>query len=394
MYERCYLKQVKSRLKEPRKFIQVIFGPRQVGKTTMVSQLLSRLSIPYVSESADAIAATNAAWLMQAWETARLKLKVSGAAECLLVIDEIQKIENWSEVVKQQWDRDTREKVAIKVILLGSSRLLIQKGLTESLAGRFETFYLGHWSFDEMEAAFGWSIEQYVYFGGYPGSATLIHDEERWKNYVKDSLIETSVSKDILMLTRVDKPALLKRLFELGCLYSGQILSFTKIAGQLQDAGNTTTLANYLRLLSDCGLLGGLEKYAGSVLRRRSSSPKFQVYNNALLTSQDHETYSAVTMNPKLWGRLVESSVGAHLLNYSVSERYNLHYWREGNNEVDFILEKGNKLIGLEVKSGVSSDNAGMGIFNEKFHPDKMLLVGTGGIPYKEFLKVNPKELF
>ncbi|MDD4192912.1 MAG: ATP-binding protein [Mangrovibacterium sp.] len=394
MYERPHLKQVKARVEESRKFIQVILGPRQVGKTTMVNQLLSRLSISYVYESADAVLATNLAWLMQVWETARLKMKASGASEYLLVIDEIQKIDNWSEVVKQQWDKDTREKVNIKLVLLGSSRLLIQKGLTESLAGRFETFYLGHWSFSEMETAFGWSIEQYVYFGGYPGSASLINDEERWKNYIKDSLIETSISKDILMLTRVDKPALLKRLFELGCLYSGQILSYTKITGQLQDAGNTTTLANYLKLLSDCGLLGGLEKYAGSVIRKRSSSPKFQVYNNALLTSQDYETYSDAIVNPKLWGRLVESSVGAHLFNHSVSGRYNLHYWREGNNEVDFILEKGGKVIGLEVKSGASANNEGMGIFNTKFHPNKMLLVGTGGIPYQEFLKINPTELF
>jgi hypothetical protein len=394
MYERPHLKQVKARIEESRKFIQVILGPRQVGKTTMVNQLLSQLSISYVYESADAILATNLAWLMQVWETARLKMKASGASEYLLVIDEIQKIDNWSEVVKQQWDKDTREKVNIKLILLGSSRLLIQKGLTESLAGRFETFYLGHWSFSEMETAFGWSIEQYVYFGGYPGSASLINDEKRWKSYIKDSLIETSISKDILMLTRVDKPALLKRLFELGCLYSGQILSYTKIMGQLQDAGNTTTLANYLKLLSDCGLLGGLEKYAGSVIRKRSSSPKFQVYNNALLTSQDYETYSDTIVNPKLWGRLVESSVGAHLFNHSVSERYDLHYWREGNNEVDFILEKGSKVIGLEVKSGASANNEGMGIFNTKFHPDKILLVGTGGIPYEEFLKINPTELF
>ncbi|MDD4490138.1 MAG: ATP-binding protein [Paludibacter sp.] len=394
MYERPYLKQVKSRIEESRKFIQVILGPRQVGKTTMVTQLLSQLSIPYVYESADAIAATNSAWLMQVWETARLRMKASGASEYLLVVDEIQKIDNWSEIVKQQWDKDTRENVNIKVILLGSSRLLIQKGLTESLAGRFETFYLGHWSFTEMQDAFDWSIEQYIYFGGYPGSASLIEDEARWKNYIKDSLIETSISKDILMLTRVDKPALLKRLFELGCLYSGQILSYTKIIGQLQDAGNTTTLANYLKLLSDCGLLGGLEKYAGSVIRQRSSSPKFQVYNNSLLTSQDDETYSTVIVNPKLWGRLVESSVGAHLLNHSISERYNLHYWREGNNEVDFILEKGGKVIGLEIKSGASADSEGMNVFNGRFHPDKMLLVGTGGIPYEDFLKINPKELF
>ncbi|MFA7180277.1 MAG: ATP-binding protein [Bacteroidales bacterium] len=394
MFERSYLKLVKSRIEEPRKFIQVILGPRQVGKTTMINQLLPQLSIPNINESADAISATNSAWLVQVWESVRLRLKASGAKEFLLVIDEIQKIDNWSEVVKQQWDRDTRENINIKVILLGSSRLLIQKGLTESLAGRFETLYLGHWAYDEMQEAFDWSIEQYVYFGGYPGSASLIDDEERWKNYVKDSLIETSISKDILMLTRVDKPALLKRLFEIGCLYSGQILSYTKIIGQLQDAGNTTTLANYLKLLSDCGLLGGLDKYAGDIIRKRGSSPKFQVYNNALITAQSDETYEKAIINPELWGRLVESSVGTHLINHSISERYNLYYWRDGNNEVDFVLGKGDKVIGLQVKSGKRGENEGMGVFAEKFHPEKVLLVGTGGIPYEEFLKINPKELF
>jgi len=393
MFERPSLKLVKARIEEPRKFIQVVLGPRQVGKTTMITQLLAKLSVPDLYESADAISATNSVWLMQVWESARLRMKASGATEFLLVIDEIQKIENWSEVVKQQWDKDTRENVNIKVILLGSSRLLIQKGLTESLAGRFETIYLAHWTYLEMREAFEWSIEQYIYFGGYPGSATLIKDEERWKNYIKDALIETSISKDILMLTRIDKPALLKRLFELGCLYSGQI-SYTKILGQLQDAGNTTTLANYLKLLSDCGLLGGLDKYAGDIIRKRGSSPKFQVYNNALITAQHNETYEKTIINPELWGRLVESSVGTHLLNNAISERYNLYYWREGNYEVDFVLEKGDKLIGLEVKSGIKAENAGMGIFAEKFHPETVLLVGTGGIPYDEFLKINLKELF
>lgn len=394
MFERSYLQDIKKRILEPRRFIQVILGPRQVGKTTMMTQLLSQVAIRYLFESADAIAATNSTWLLQMWETARLQMKVSEASEYLLVIDEIQKIDNWSEIVKQQWDRDTREGINIKVVLLGSSRLLIQKGLSESLAGRFETFYLGHWAFNEMQAAFGWTIEQYIYFGGYPGSAALIDDESRWKNYVNDALIETSISKDILMLTRVDKPALLKRLFELGSLYSGYILSYTKIIGQLQDAGNTTTLANYLNLLSDCGLLGGLEKYAGTVIRKRSSSPKFQVYNNALLSAQSNSLFQEISVNPKEWGRLVESSVGAHLINHSVSERYNLYYWREGNNEVDFILEKGNKVIALEVKSGIHSDNTGMSVFDKKYHPEKVLLVGTGGIPYGDFLKMNPRDLF
>jgi len=394
MFERPYLQLLKKRIEEPRKFIQVLVGPRQVGKTTMITQLLPQLSVPHVLESADAISATNTTWLAQVWESARLRLKVSQASEFLIVIDEIQKIDNWSEVVKQQWDKDTRENINIKVVLLGSSRLLIQKGLTESLAGRFETLYLGHWSYPEMQEAFDWNIQQYVYFGGYPGSASLINDEVRWKNYINDSLIETSISKDILMLTRVDKPALLKRLFEIGCLYSGQILSFTKIVGQLQDAGNTTTLANYLQLLSDCGLLGGLEKYAGDIIRKRSSSPKFQVYNNALLSAQSDTTYETAITTAGTWGRLVESAVGTHLLNHSISERYKLSYWREGNYEVDFILEKGNTVIGLEVKSGIKSENAGMQVFADKFHPEKVLLIGTGGISFEEFLKINPKELF
>ena len=394
MFERPYLELIKSRILEPRKFIQVVLGPRQVGKTTMISQLLNKLSITSVYESADAVSESQTVWLAQVWESARLRLKISGLTEILLVVDEIQKIDNWSEVVKQQWDRDTLEGYNIKVILLGSSRLLIQKGLTESLAGRFETLHLGHWSYSEMQEAFGWTLEQYIYFGGYPGSSTLITDEERWKNYIRDSLIETSISKDILMLTRVDKPALLKRLFELGCLYSGQILSFTKIMGQLQDAGNTTTLANYLKLLSDCGLLAGLDKFASDIIRKRSSSPKFQVYNNALISSQSTDSFEKTIIHPELWGRLSESAVGTHLINHSISERFNLYYWREGNHEVDFVLENGDKIIGLEVKSGLKASNAGMGVFSKRFHPQKVLIIGTTGIPFDEFLRINPNDLF
>jgi predicted AAA+ superfamily ATPase len=392
--ERSYIEQLKKRIEEPRRFIQVITGPRQVGKTTLINQILQKLSIGFLFESADAVMNSNTAWLQQVWETARLKMNASGSKEFLLVIDEVQKIDNWSEFVKQQWDRDTREETNIKLVLLGSSRLLIQKGLSESLAGRFETFYMGHWSFSEMEKAFGWNLQQYIYFGGYPGSASLVEDEERWKSYITDSLIETSISKDILMLTRVDKPALLKRLFELGSLYSGQILSYTKLMGELSDAGNTTTLSHYLDLLSDSGLLSGLEKYAGNTIRKRSSSPKFQVYNNALLSAQSHHKFSEIVLNPKEWGRLVESSIGSHLINHSISERYQLFYWREGKHEVDFIIEKGGKTIGIEVKSGKRAENMGMSAFAQKYRPEKVLLVGTGGIGIEDFLRINPVSLF
>ena len=311
-----------------------------------------------------------------------------------MVIDEIQKIDNWSETVKLLWDTDTRNKVNLKVILLGSSRLLLQQGLTESLAGRFESTYMGHWSFDEMQQAFGWDVNQYVWFGGYPGSATLINDEERWKTYVTESLIETSISKDILMLTRVDKPALMKRLFELGCLYSGQILSYTKVLGQLQDAGNTTTLSHYLELLDTAGLLAGIEKYAPDVIRQRSSSPKFQVHNTALISAQRNDLFKDILAKPDQWGRMVESANGAHLINHSLTEKFNLHYWREQNEEVDFVIERKGKVIGLEVKSGAAGSTSGMTAFKNKFNPDKVLLIGNAGLPWQDFLKLNPVSLF
>jgi predicted AAA+ superfamily ATPase len=394
MIERDQLQAFTKRILEPRKFIQVLMGPRQVGKTTMAAQMLKKIKGPYIFESADAVSAINSTWIEQKWETARLKMRVQSAKEFILVIDEVQKIPNWSETVKSLWDRDTLNGTDIKLVLLGSSRLLLHKGLTESLAGRFETMYLGHWSFSEMEKAFNWTPDQYAWFGGYPGGAELTGDEDRWKNYINNSLIETSVSKDILMLTRVDKPALLKRLFELGCHYSGQILSFTKIQGQLQDAGNTTTLSHYLSLLDTAGLLAGIEKYAANVIRKRSSSPRFQVHNNALLSAQKNENFEEIMQKPAEWGHIIESSVGAHLINHTISQNYSVYYWRERNDEVDFVLERRGKLIAVEVKSNDSQNNRGLEVFKNKFMPDKLYLVSNRGLSWQEFLRISPVELF
>jgi uncharacterized protein len=394
MFQRHHYQIVKQRIEEERLFIQVLIGPRQIGKTTLISQILENYTLPYHFISADAVAAGDTTWIEKQWEISRLKSATENASEFLLVLDEIQKIENWSEMVKKLWDEDTLKKRNIKVILLGSSRLLLQKGLTESLAGRFEEIYMGHWSFYEMEAAFGWSVDQYIWFGGYPGSVSLIHDEDRWKNYITNSLIETSISKDILMLTRVDKPALMKRLFELGCLYSGQILSYTKIMVQLLDAGNTTTLSHYLSLLDTAGLLAGLEKYSKDSIRKRSSSPKFQVHNTALISAQKNERFEEMVKLPDQWGRNVESSIGAHLMNHALMEGFKLYYWRDGNDEVDFVLERKGKVIGIEVKSGNTQRASGMAAFKNKFNPDKILLIGTDGLPYEQFLKINPTELF
>lgn len=394
-FQRIHLQALTKRLKEePRRFIQVLYGPRQVGKTTLAMQMTRQIGLPFHFASADAVEGGADTWVAVQWERARFLQKQSGAAEAVLLLDEIQKIASWSEQVKREWDADTRNGVPVKVVLLGSSRLLLQQGLTESLAGRFETIYMGHWSLREMREAFGFSPAQYVWFGGYPGAAALAGDEERWKRYVVDALIETSIARDILLLTRVDKPALLRRLFELGCQYSGQILSFTKLLGQLQDAGNTVTLSHYLRLLDTAGLLGGLEKYAADVVRQRASSPKFQVHNTALISAQQGFSMSEIQGRPAEWGRWVESAVGAHLMQGAMRGAYSLYYWREGDREVDFVMERKGRLIALEVKSAPSGAMPGMEAFRQRFHPDKVYLVGPSGIPWEELLGVDAEELF
>jgi predicted AAA+ superfamily ATPase len=360
----------------------------------LIHQFLDQTPYPNHYVSADAVPAASGAWISQQWETARQKCLRNDQARTVFVIDEVQKIENWSEQVKKEWDKDSKNKLPLHVVLLGSSRLLLQQGLTESLAGRFESTYLGHWTFDEMHNAFGFSTEQFVWFGGYPGAAALIDDEQRWKQYVNDSLIETTVSKDILMMTRVDKPALMKRLFELGCDYSGQILSFNKILGQLQDAGNTTTLSHYLKLLDTAGLLTGIEKFSPNTIRKRASSPKFQVHNTALMSAVQSRPFNEIKNHPELWGRWVESAAGAHLLNHSINGQIDLYYWRHSNHEVDFVIQKGDKAIALEVKSGTQKNSTGVQAFNRQFQPHKMLLIGSEGIALDEFLKIDPHDLF
>ncbi len=389
MFQRAHLQTLIKRLEEPRRFIQVVLGPRQVGKSTMVQQMLTKMNLPFHSVSADGVMASNAVWLTEQWEVARVKKQALGTNEFLLVIDEIQKIKNWSETVKALWDQDTQANTGIKLVLLGSSRLILQEGLTESLAGRFEKIFMGHWSLQEMETAFGYDAANYAWFGGYPGAATMIQDEARWKQYIKDALIETSILKDVLMLSRIEKPTLMKHLFELGCLYSGQILSFTKIMGQLHEAGNTTTLSHYLSLLDTAGLLAGIEKYANNTIRKRSSSPKFQVYNNALISAQSTDTFEMVQKDPAKWGRVVESAVGTHLLNQSLTEHFELSYWREGSAEVDFILKKRDEIIAIEVKSSKAAITDGMRKFKTQFTPNKMLLVGADGLPWEQFLKTD-----
>lgn len=383
-YQRPQAAELARRLAGPRQHMQVVTGARQVGKTTLVQQVVEQLQRPVRFVSADEPTLRDGAWLRQQWEAARLE---AGAVGGLLVVDEVQKVEHWSETVKHLWDEDTRKRRPLQVVLLGSAPLLIERGLTESLAGRFETLHLAHWSFAEMKAAFGYSLEDYLYFGGYPGAAPLVAEPARWRRYVLDALVETSIARDVLLLTRVDKPALLRRLFELGCRYSGQVLSYTKMLGQLQDAGNTTTLAHYLDLLAAAGMLTGVQKFAGQAVRQRASSPKLQVLNTALMTAIEGLSPEEARADRSFHGRLVESAVGAHLANAAQRGDCELFYWREKNREVDYVVRAGKRLLAIEVKSGRRSDALpGMAAFTDAFQPDRSLLVGGDGIDLETFL--------
>ncbi|HEV3214384.1 MAG TPA: ATP-binding protein [Vicinamibacterales bacterium] len=386
-FERSQAETLSARLAEPRRFLQVVAGARQVGKTTLVQQVLDRFDVPSVFVSADEPTVGDTAWLSAQWDRARIAASESGKAGAVLALDEVQKIPGWSEIVKRLWDEDSRARRPLKVVLLGSAPLLMQQGLTESLAGRFEILHVPHWSYAEMQTAFGFSLEQYLYFGGYPGAAPLIKDPQRWRRYLLDSLIETTIARDVLLMTRVDKPALLRRLFELGCRYSGQVLSYTKMLGQLQDAGNATTLAHYLDLLGGAGMLTGLQKYAGKAVRQRGSSPKLQVLNTALMTAQSGLSPEEARTDREFRGRLVESAVGAHLANAAACGECELFYWRERSQEVDFVVRVGRTVIAIEVKSGRAPDAfPGLGAFAEAFKPKRTLLVGADGIPLEEFL--------
>ena len=378
------MQELVRRLAEPRRLIQVVAGARQVGKTTLVGQAARQSGLPACFAGADEPTLVgqaarqsglpacfagadeptlrDAQWVEQQWEAARSL--VDDADGTLLVLDEVQKVTGWAETVKRLWDADTRTGRPLKVILLGSAPLLAERGPGESLTGRFEVLRLPHWGFAKMRAAFGWSLDQYLFYGSCPGAAPLIRQPARWARCVRDALIEPVLSCDVRLLSRVDKPALLRRMLELGCAYSGQILSYTKMLGtkmlgQLQNAGNTSTLAHYLDLLAGAGLITGLQKYAGGRARQRTSSPKFQVFNTALITAQAGMTLAEAQADRTFWGRLVESAVGAHVANAAATGDCSAYYWRKRNREVDCIVLAGKKLVALEVKKRARRGHTG-----------------------------------
>jgi len=361
MYERSFVAQLEQRLSAGQPLIQVLIGPRQVGKTTGVKQLLARY--PYATHyaNADDILTTDRTWLIEQWQKALLS-----GNKTLLVIDEIQKVSNWSETVKSLWDRAPK---SLRVIILGSSSLQLQKGLTESLAGRFELIRTHQWTFDELKCAFNYDLDRYLTYGGYPGAVAYENEFDRWYAYLKDSIIESVVGKDILLNHKVGNPALFRQAFEILCRYPAQEISYTKLLGQLQEKGNTDLVKYYIGLYSGAFLIHPLEKYSAKNYLSRGSSPKMLVSCPALYAM--HEGPQVLT-DPEKRGRIFEAAVGTQLLQLPGD----LYYWREKQKEVDFIYKYQGLLYAVEVKSGRRKLSRGLNAFMEKF-PDARSVIIT-----------------
>ena len=388
MFERSIVDVLLKRLGSERRFVQVVVGPRQVGKTTAVLHAGRRLDtngLGFVFASADEPLLPGHAWIDEKWEEARA---AASAGPVVLALDEIHKIPGWAERVKSNWDRDTREDTDVRLALLGSSPLHVGQRLRESLAGRFEVIPATHWQWPECRDAFGWDVDTFIFYGGYPGAAPLVGDFQRWRRYVLDALIETTVSRDVLSRGRIDKPAVLRQLFYLTCELSGQVVAYTTLLGQLHDAGNSTTLAHYLRLLEDVWLAVGLQKYSGSVVRKRSSQPKLLVLDTALMSAVKGISFEEARRDRGYWGRLVETAAGAHLVAKAQVEPQRVMYWRERDLEVDYVVEVAAGLCALEVKSGRErdTDRRGLDAFIKRYDPARVRLIGSAGTPLADFL--------
>jgi predicted AAA+ superfamily ATPase len=376
----------------------MILGPRQVGKTTAILHYLKVWKGASFYHTADQIAPPDAAWIETQWREARHQMAAGGGG--ILVFDEIQKVPRWSEVVKKCFDEDRRNKLSLHVVLLGSSSLLVQRGLTESLAGRFEIIPFPHWSFSECQDCFDISFDEYVFYGGYPGALQIFldsgRDVERWGAYVRDALIETVLNKDILLLTPVAKPALFRQVFALACLHPAEVLSLNKMLGQLQEAGNATTILSYLKLLDAAMLLKPLERFSGNRIRQKISSPKLVLLNNALVNASFPQKFNEIKKNDSRWGRLVENAVGAALVNNNPGKTVEIFYWRDRDHEIDFVLRQGEKVLGIEVKTAGRQSSKGRGPFLKKFTAHEVITtaVGGGDIPVEALVSMSAEEIF
>lgn len=396
MYQRRHLNILKSRMAEPRRRMQIVMGPRQVGKSTLVGQFTEGISVPFDFFAADGVNRFDSSWIPNKWQQVRMRMDIHSEQEHILIIDEVQKIRGWSEQVKKEWDEDSRSHRNLKVILLGSPRLLLQKGLEESLEGRFETIKMGYWDWQEMHEAFGFSMDEYVYFGGFPGLAPDIQDEDRWRNLMEDSIISPILTRDILEIEEIRNPALLRQVFELACIESAKELSLTKMQGTM-NSGTVPTIKNYLDILNKSMIVQALQNYSPSRVKEKQSVPKMQVFNNAFRNRFGTFSFDEARVDPAEWGRLVESAVGAHLANRAMTDDYELFYWRnERRQECDYVLRKGQALVAIEVKSGSVDKTVGFEKFKERFADNvtAAFIVGPYALPLDDFFIMDLKSLF
>ncbi|NBX93829.1 MAG: ATP-binding protein [Proteobacteria bacterium] len=337
-YNRPLAQKLKKRLQDSRCYIQVLVGPRQVGKTTALKAALQGKG---VYETADSPTPLTAEILNQWWDRALQN------PEKILAVDEIQKIAGWSEVIKRRWDEAP---YSLKVVLTGSSALLLEKALGESLAGRFELIRATHWNFSEAHEAFGMTLQQFIEFGCYPGSLSLLPEIDRWGDYIRDSIVESVLGRDLLMLHPVSNPALLRQVFSLALGMPAHVLSLQKMVGQLQSKISLPTLQSYLSLLGQAFLVSGISKYSANLFREKKSSPKLIVHDNALLRAFVRPIES--TLSGEVMGYYFENAIGARF----VEAGWDTFYWKSGDKEVDYVVHgpQGEKYA-IEVKSTLCS---------------------------------------
>jgi len=432
-YERPYVSEITNWIvSDPNLRLIAITGPRQTGKTTIALQIYSKLmesgfpckyyamDNPGTDEfetidlyTADQksqhqirkmINTPSTETLLSIWERGRIAAQQSDQG-FVLFLDEIQMVPRWSNIVKGLWDADRRNLCPLRVVILGSAPWRMLTGMNESLMGRFDAFPISHWSLKEMSYVFDFNVDEYMYFGGYPGPWTgkvrghvknLGVSEPLWKKYILNSIIEPAINRDIIAQKRIEKPALMRQIMDLAPNYSGQIMSYNKMLEQLQDAGNTTTLAKYIDLLTGAGLMTTLSRYKWKPLSgRRASIPKLNVLNTALMTANSVYSFQDAKNNPSFWGHIAESAVGAHLYN-TRDYGTHIHYWRDknGRNEVDYVIARGENLLGIEVKSGKVRTRRGLRAFKDWFPHARIMVVGANEMPFNEFFSLKPEQLF
>jgi predicted AAA+ superfamily ATPase len=357
--------------------LQLLTGPRQVGKTTLLLELAKENEPMTVYASCDGPEAALPGFWERLWtqaaEIARSQQKA------LLLLDEVQHVPDWAARLKAEWDRLRRHHTAIHVVATGSSALRVASGSRESLAGRFERLTLAHWTAVALRDTFSFPAAQvpdlFVRFGCYPGAVGLLGDPPRWRAYIRDAIIEPAVGRDVLAIGVIRRPALFRQVFVLCASVPAQIVSLQKLQGQLQDAGALETIAHYLSILEEAYLVTPVEKFSPRPLRRRAAPPKLVTLNNALLAALDPNGAPEASVEPEKYGRWVENAC----LAYAWNAGQRIAYWREEPLEVDGIIEGSWGAWAIEVKTRPFPMEALTGLLEFcRRHPRFRPLVLTG----------------